>query len=197
MTSAQLDPPRLRSERARRGTLRTLLVLYGLVAAIWVGVLVSTVVDGERPDTLQLLQGALWLAFLLVLVAQYRSIDAWRRVDVGDEQRRWGVLAARVLPTGGAGYEGTFVLTVERLRFVPGTVARLRGLHEASWPIAALTAVRVTPVDERRRRRGGRWVSIEVDGGDAITILTPEPHLVADELFDALHAQGLLPRPAA
>lgn len=197
MTSAELDPPRLRSERARRGTLRTVLVLYSLVAALQVALLVSAALDGERPRTTQLLQGAVWLAFLVVLIVQHRSIDAWRRVDVGGEQRRWGVLAARVLPTGGAGYEGTFVLTEDRLRFVPGTVARLRGLHEESWPITALTAVRVTPVDGRRRLRGGRWVSIEVDGGDAITILTPEPHLVADELFDALHAEGLLPRPAA
>ena len=197
MTSAELDPPRLRSERARRGTLRTVLVLYSLVAALQVALLVSAALDGERPRTTQLLQGALWLALLLVLVAQYRGIDAWRRVDVGDQQRRWGVLAARVLPTGGTGYEGTFVLTDERLWFVPGAVASLRGLHEESWPITALTAVRVTPVDGRRRLRGGRWVSIEIDGGDAITILTPEPHLVADELFDALHAEGLLPRPAA
>lgn len=54
------------------------------------------------------------------------------------------------------------------------------------WPVAALHDVRVTPVDERRRRRGGRWVMVDVEGGASITLMSNESHLVADELFEAL-----------
>jgi len=172
-------------------------VLYALIGvfAIW-----RVVDELATPDDLRwssVVFALFWTLALAAYAVQFLSADSWRRVPLAPEERRlWGTAAAQVLPTGGAGHEGTFVLTDRELRFLPGVVARLRGTSTGSWPIGSLAAVRVTPVDERRRRRGGRWVTVDLDGGGAVTILTPEPHLVADELFDALHARGLLPRTA-
>jgi len=169
--------------------------MYGLTGGLALTVLVTDIVTSEGLRVTRVLTVMAYALALVVLGTQFRTADSWRRVPLAPEERRlWGAAAAQVLPTGGAGHEGTFVLTDRQLRFLPGVVARLRGTRTGSWPIGSLAAVRVTPVDERRRRRGGRWVTVDLDGGGAVTILTPEPHLVADELFDALHARGLLPR---
>ena len=185
-TRRPLDPPRSTSEgRLRRAALWQLLlpvVLMGLYAP-------ARLLDDDRTPGDLLLWGMLvCLAGLFITqLVEFRQVGAWRTLPVEPGERMlWGTSAAWILPTGGAGHPGSFALSDRRLRYVPGPTARLRGTAPAEWPVARLLSVAVSPVDHRRRLRGGAWVVIEIADADPVTVLTPEPHAVAAELHEQL-----------
>jgi len=184
--------PRTRSERALRASRGWLVILWVVLLGLQVAILVS----GDVATTLHVVALGAYVFLVVVGLLEWRAPSAWRSAVLAPGERLlWGTSAARVLPGGGSGHDGVLVLTDRELRYEPRWTARLRGTHAESWPVASIGGVRVTPVDERRRRQGGRWVQVDVDGGPPVVVLTPETHLVADEVFTALHAQGLLPRP--
>jgi hypothetical protein len=189
MDKAVPDPPRHRSEQKLRGGQWWSLGWQALVAVILVAQL-SWRHATDGPDGLWYVMAALLVVYAIALVGlvlRVFAITSWRRLPVeAGERLLWGTFAERVLPTGGAAYPGRFALSTTRLRYLPDAVSRLRGVTDEEGPAAALHDVRVTPVDERRRRRGGRWVMVDVDGGASITMMSNEAHLVADELFEAL-----------
>ncbi|ROS57793.1 hypothetical protein [Frigoribacterium sp. PhB24] len=189
MDKTVLDPPRSRSEQKLRGGQWWTLSCYGLVTLLVV-VQLSWRHENDGPDGLWYVMAALVVVYvvaLLGLVGRVLAVSSWRRLPVEQGERLlWGTFAERVLPTGGAAYPGRVALSTTRLRYLPDPISRLRGVTDEEWPAAALSDVRITPVDERRRRRGGRWVMVDVEGGAPITLMSNETHLVADELFEAL-----------
>jgi hypothetical protein len=196
MDKAALDPPRLRSEQKLRNGQIVLVGLYGLLSALGVAQVVWRATEDGR-DAVWWVMATLavfLVASVVVLALRLLSLTSWRRLPVERGERLlWGTFAERVLPTGGAAHPGRFALSTTRLRYLPDPISRLRGAEDEEWPAAALHDVRITPVDARRRRRGGRWVMVDVDGGASITVMSAEAHLVADELFEALSVT----RPAA
>lgn len=189
MDKAVPDPPRQRSEKKLLGGQGWTVGLYALLTALGVAQ-VGWRAESDGRDVIWFVMSTLVVllgASVVMLAVRLFAITSWRRLPVGpDERLLWGTFADRVLPTGGAAYPGRFALSTTRLRYLPDTVSRLRGVTDEEWPATALHDVRVTPVDERRRRRGGRWVMVDVDGGAPITLMSNEAHLVADELFEAL-----------
>jgi len=189
MTKAALDPPRSPSEQKLRGG-QTWVVASSAALAVLFVVQLGWRAGAEGRDGLWYAMAivvGLYGLSLAVLVGRIRAVSTWRRLPVEPGERLlWGTFAPRVLPTGGAAYPGRFALSTTRLRYLPDPVSRLRGVGAEEWPVAALHDVRVTPVDERRRLRGGRWVMVDVEGGEPITILSAESYLVADEMFEAL-----------
>ncbi|KQO81421.1 hypothetical protein ASF17_09480 [Frigoribacterium sp. Leaf263] len=127
------------------------------------------------------------LGLVIAQLAQFRAYGSWRSLPVEPgETLLWGTVAALILPTGGAGYGGRFVLSSRRLRYLPDLTSRLRGGQPTEWPVASIVGVEVSPVDHRRRLRGGAWVVLEIADADPVTILTPEPHAVAAEFHEHL-----------
>jgi hypothetical protein len=189
MEKAVPDPPRSRSEQKLRGGQAWMVGLYTLLTILFVAQLTWRA-QAEGRDGIWFVMFAVIVLFgtsVVVLALRTLAITSWRRLPVeAGERLLWGTFADRVLPTGGAAYPGRFALSTTRLRYLPDPVSRLRGVTDEEWPAAALHVVRITPVDERRRRRGGRWVMVDVDGGAPITLMSNEAHLVADELFEAL-----------
>jgi hypothetical protein len=189
MEKAVPDPPRSRSEQKLRGGQAWMVGLYTLLTILFVAQLTWRA-QAEGRDGIWFVMFAVIVLFgtsVVVLALRTLAITSWRRLPVeAGERLLWGTFAERVLPTGGAAYPGRFALSTTRLRYLPDAVSRLRGATDEEWPAAALHDVRITPVDERRRRRGGRWVMVDVDGGAPITLMSNEAHLVADELFEAL-----------
>ena len=189
MDKAVPDPPRYRSEQKLRGG-QWWTLGWGVLLTVLFVAQSSWRFTTDGPDGLWYAMAALIVVYVVALGGQVRrvfAITSWRRLPVGpDERLLWGTFADRVLPTGGAAHPGRFALSTTRLRYLPDPISRLRGVTGEEWPATALHDVRVTPVDERRRRRGGRWVMVDVDGGAPITLMSNEAHLVADELFDAL-----------
>ncbi|OII21908.1 hypothetical protein [Frigoribacterium sp. MCBA15_019] len=189
MDKAVPDPPRPRSERKLRGAQAWMVSLYSFLTVLFVAQLVwRAQSEGRDGSWFVMLTGTAFLAAAVVgLALRTLALSSWRGLPVGPGERLlWGTFADRVLPTGGAAYPGRFALSTTRLRYLPDPISRLRGVTGEEWPATALHDVRVTPVDERRRRRGGRWVMVDVDGGASITLMSNEAHLVADELFEAL-----------
>ncbi|KIU02409.1 hypothetical protein [Frigoribacterium sp. MEB024] len=189
MDKAVPDPPRSRSEQKLRGGQWWTLGWGALLTVLFVAQS-SWRFTTDGPDGLWYVMVALIVVYVVALVGQVRrvfAITSWRRLPVElGERLLWGTFADRVLPTGGAAHPGRFALSTTRLRYLPDPISRLRGVTGEEWPATALHDVRVTPVDERRRRRGGRWVMVDVEGGAPITLMSNEAHLVADELFEAL-----------
>jgi hypothetical protein len=189
MEKAVPDPPRSRSEQKLRGGQAWMVGLYTLLTILFVAQLTWRA-QAEGRDGIWFVMFAVIVLFgtsVVVLALRTLAITSWRRLPVeAGERLLWGTFAERVLPTGGAAYPGRVALSTTRLRYLPDAVSRLRGVTDEEWPAAALHDVRITPVDERRRRRGGRWVMVDVDGGAPITLMSNEAHLVADELFEAL-----------
>ncbi|WP_156463257.1 hypothetical protein [Frigoribacterium sp. Leaf172] len=183
---APLDPPRSGSERRlRRSALWQLLVP---VVVLGVNVPVR-IADDDRTTFDVLLIGLMLVVAALSIgqLAQIRAFGSWRSLAVEPgETLLWGTVAALILPTGGAGYGGRFVLSSRRLRYLPDLTSRLRGGQPAEWPVASIVGVEVSPVDHRRRLRGGAWVVLEIADADPVTILTPEPHAVAAEFHEHL-----------
>lgn len=185
--------PRTRSERALRTSRGWQLLLW----VVLLGLQLVILVGGDPVATLHVVALAVYGLLLAVSLAEWWTPSAWRSAELAPGERLlWGTIAARVLPGGGSGHDGVVVLTDRELRYRPRWTARLRGTRPESWPVTSIAAVRVTPVDRRRRWQGGRWVQVDVDGGPPVVLLAPEAHLVADELFTALEARGLLPRAA-
>jgi len=197
MDKAALDPPRTGSERALRASQGWMVSLYGLLAALSVAQL-AWHDESDGRDGIWFVRLAITGLFVLsvaFLALRLLAVTSWRRLPVRpDERLLWGTFAERVLPSGGAAYPGRLALSTTRLRYLPDPISRLRGAVAEEWPAAALHDVRVTPVDARRRRRGGRWVMVDVEGGDPITLMSAEAHLVADELFEALSVVTPTPR---
>jgi len=175
------------SERALRGGLLRQAVLVGLLCILF---LFQLIWRQEREGS--------WYVMTLVLVVFYislgpiriigdlRALSGWRRLPVmPGETLLWGTLAQLISPKEGA-FQGAFALSTTRLRYRPRLLSRLRGAADKEWPLDQLGAVRVTPVDARRKFRGGRWVELDVVDATMITILNAEQHLVADDLFEAL-----------
>jgi hypothetical protein len=189
MEKAVPDPPRSRSEQKLRGGQAWMVGLYTLLTILFVAQLTWRA-QAEGRDGIWFVMFAVIVLFgtsVVVLALRTLAITSWRRLPVEPGERLlWGTFAERVLPSGGAAHPGRFALSTTRLRYLPDPISRLRGAVAEEWPAAALHDVRVTPVDERRRRRGGRWVMVDVDGGAPITLMSNEAHLVADELFEAL-----------
>lgn len=134
---------------------------------------------------------ALFVLFVVLGVAQivgdFRAISAWRHAATQPgEALIWGASAQRILPTGGGGYAGVFVLSSTRLRYIPRASARIRGAGPAEWSLDRLGTVSVEPNDHRRRVRGSRWVVVSVDREDPITLLNNHQDLLADDLHTAL-----------
>lgn len=183
---APLDPPRSGSERRlRRSALWQLLVP---VVVLGVNVPVR-IADDDRTTFDVLLIGLMLVVAALSIgqLAQIRAFGSWRSLAVEPgETLLWGTVAALILPTGGAGYGGRFVLSSRRLRYLPDLTSRLRGGQPTEWPVASIVGVEVSPVDHRRRLRGGAWVVLEIADADPVTILTPEPHAVAAEFHEHL-----------
>ncbi|VXC02984.1 hypothetical protein [Frigoribacterium sp. 9N] len=189
MDKAVPDPPRHRSEQKLRGAQAWMVSVYALLTLLLVAQLAWRAQSEGRDGSwfVMLVGTVLFAAAVVVLALRTLALSSWRRLSVDPGERLlWGTFAERVLPTGGAAYPGRFALSTTRLRYVPDPVSRLRGVTAEEWPVAALHDVRVTPVDERRRRRGGRWVMVDAEGGAPITLMSNESHLVADELFEAL-----------
>lgn len=164
--------------------------LYGLLAAFSVAQLAWDDESDGRDGiwSTRLAITGLFVLSVIFLALRLLAVTSWRRLPVEPGERLlWGTFAERVLPSGGAAYPGRFALSTTRLRYLPDPISRLRGAAAEEWPAAALHDVRITPVDARRRRRGGRWVMVDVEGGDPITLMSGEAHLVADELFEALN----------
>ncbi|WP_123570734.1 hypothetical protein [Frigoribacterium sp. PhB118] len=189
MDKAVPDPPRHRSEQKLRAAQAWMVSLYAFLTLLFVAQLTWRAQSEGRDGSwfVMLVGTVLFAAAVVVLALRTLALSSWRRLPVDPGERLlWGTFAERVLPTGGAAYPGRFALSTTRLRYVPDPVSRLRGVTAEEWPVAALHDVRVTPVDERRRRRGGRWVMVDAEGGAPITLMSNESHLVADELFEAL-----------
>jgi hypothetical protein len=181
-----IDPPRSVSERRlRRGALWQLLLP---VVVLGVNLPFRLVDDDRGPFDVFVIGSLLVLAALLVAqLVQFRAYGSWRSLPVeSGETLLWGTVAALILPAGGAGYGGRFVLSSRRLRYLPDLTSRLRGAQPAEWPVASIVGVEVSPVDHRRRLRGGAWVVIEIADAGPVTVLTPEPHLVAAEFHEHL-----------
>ncbi|MGY3261439.1 hypothetical protein [Frigoribacterium sp. 2355] len=189
MDKAVPDPPRHRSEQKLRAAQAWMISLYAFLTLLFVAQLTWRAQSEGRDGSwfVMLVGTVLFAAAVVVLALRTLALSSWRRLPVDPGERLlWGTFAERVLPTGGAAYPGRFALSTTRLRYMPDPVSRLRGVTAEEWPVAALHDVRVTPVDERRRRRGGRWVMVDAEGGASITLMSNESHLVADELFEAL-----------
>lgn len=197
MDKAALDPPRTASEKALQSRQLFQVAVQVLLVLLFVAQL------SFRAETRG--HDGIWFAMLafvvalaaadVVLVVRLLAVTSWRRLPVGpDERLLWGTFAERVLPSGGAAHPGRLALSTARLRYLPDPISRLRGARAEEWPAAGLHDVRITPVDERRHRRGGRWVMVDVEGGDPITLMSSEAHLVADELFEALSVATPAPR---
>jgi len=183
---APLDPPRSGSERRlRRSALWQLLVPVVLVALH-----LPIRLAGDRLTTGDVMVvgiSVVALGLVIAQLAQFRAYGSWRSLPVEPgETLLWGTVAALILPTGGAGYGGRFVLSSRRLRYLPDLTSRLRGGQPTEWPVASIVGVEVSPVDHRRRLRGGAWVVLEIADADPVTILTPEPHAVAAEFHEHL-----------
>lgn len=181
----RLHPPRSESERRlRRALLWQLLLPVAVVAVNVPGRLMQGV--ASPLDVGVLASSAVLVAIVFVeLVPRFHSFGSWRALPVEPgETMLWGTVASLILPTGGAGHGGRFALSTTRLRFLPGLASRLRGTGPAEWPVASIVSVEVSPVDGRRRLRGGAWVVIHIADADPVTVLTPEPHLVAAELHE-------------
>ena len=176
------------SERALRGVLLRQAVLVGLLSILFV---LQLIWRQEREGSwyVLLVLASLYITLgPLQIIGDLRALSGWRRLPVmPGEILLWGTLAQLISPTGGA-FQGTFALSTTRLRYRPRLVGRLRGATDQEWLLNQLGAVRVTPVDGRRKYRGGRWVELDVVGGTSITILNAEQHLVADDLFEALRS---------
>jgi len=181
------------SERALRGGLLRQAVLVGLLSILF---LLQLIWRQER-------EGSWYVMLVLVvfyislgpirLIGDLRALSGWRRLPVmPGETLLWGTLAQLISPKGGA-FQGTFALSTTRLRYRPRLLSRLRGAAEQEWQLGQLGAVRVTPVDARRKYRGGRWVELDVIDATTITILNAEQHLVADDLFEALRRARAVP----
>lgn len=197
MDKAALDPPRTASERKLQSGQGFTLGWSVLLNVLFV-VQLAWRAESEGRDGLwsaMLVFVVLYAASLVVLAGRLLAVTSWRRLPVEPGERLlWGTFAERVLPSGGAAHPGRFALSTTRLRYLPDPISRLRGVAAEEWPATALHDVRVTPVDSRRRRRGGRWVMVDVEGGDPITLMSGEAHLVADELFEALNVVTPAPR---
>ena len=187
MSSPSLDPGPWPSERALRRK-----ALYQLVyIALWCAILATQLLINDDRDGLWVATLVCWTVLIAAstvqFVADVKAVRGWRRLPVeGDERMVWGTSAQLILPTGSGGYGGVFGLSSTRLRYVPRWFARVRGLREQEWPVAALGAVSVQPYDGRRRLGGGRWVVLDVAGEASVVILNPEQHLVAADLHSAL-----------
>lgn len=197
MDKAALDPPRTASEKALQSRQLFQVALQVLLVVLFVAQL-SFRAETRGHDGIWFVMLAFVVALATadaVLVVRLLAVTSWRRLPVRpDERLLWGTFAERVMPSGGAAYPGRLALSTTRLRYLPDPISRLRGAVAEEWPAAALHDVRVTPVDARRRRRGGRWVMVDVAGGDPITLMSAEAHLVADELFEALSVATPTPR---
>ena len=180
------EPAVSASERALRGGLLRQAVLVGLLCILF---LFQLIWRQER-------EGSWYVMLVLVvfyislgpirIIGDLRALSGWRRLPVvPGETLLWGTLAQLISPQEGA-FQGTFALSTMRLRYRPRLLSRLRGAAEKEWQLDQLGAVRVTPVDARRKYRGGRWVELDVVDATMITILNAEQHLVADDLFEAL-----------
>lgn len=182
-----LDPQVTASERAQRRSALGQLPLIGILGAIACAQLVfRTDRDGLSWALL-----AVFVLFTVLGVAQivgdFRAISAWRHVATEPgEALIWGTSAQRILPTGGGGYAGMFVLSSTRLRYIPRASARIRGAHPAEWSLDRLGTVSIEPNDHRKRVRGSRWVIVSVEQEDPITLLNNHQDLLANDLHMAL-----------
>jgi hypothetical protein len=185
MSRRLLDPPRSTSESALHRSMLTQVTLQGVIGVLVFSPLVLDAFD-DRFDVVRLVMLVVWLTAVVLFVAQFRALSSWRSLPVAaGEQMAWGTTATLIRPGGGLGYGGQFSLSTHRLRFVPGPVSHLRGATAEEWPVERLTAVRVTP-GTGRALASGRWVVIDVEGADPVTLLSPEPRNVADDIDQVL-----------
>jgi len=180
------EPAASASERALRRGLLGQAVLVGLLSILF---LLQLIWRQEREGSWYVML-VLFIFYITLgsshIIGDLRALSGWRRLPVmPGETLLWGTLAQLISPKGGA-FQGTFALSTTRLRYQPRLLSRLRGAAEKEWPLDQLGAVRVTPVDARRKFRGGRWVELDVVDATTITILNAEQHLLADDLFEAL-----------
>jgi hypothetical protein len=185
MTQRRVEPPRGRSESTLRKSMLTQLILQGsLGVLIFTSLLLNEDRGGFRIASVVLF--VVWLVAGTTYVAQFRALGSWRTLPVHPgEEMLWGTVASRIRPKGGVGLSGQFSMSTQRFRYRPSLVARLRGAPAEEWATESLQGVTVTP-GNGRAFASGRWVVVETDTGDPVTLLTGEPRAVAEDIEKAL-----------
>ena len=163
----------------------TQLILQGTIGAlVFTSLLLNEDRGGWRIAAVVLF--VVWLVAGATFLAQFRALGSWRALPVlAGEMMLWGTVAGRLHPGARMGQAGQFSLSTRRLRYLPGPFARLRGASGEEWPTGSLRTVSVTP-GNGRVFASGRAVVVETISGDLVTLVSPEPRAVADDVERAL-----------